>query len=61
VTAGGGSSEQWEALINFQSSSLTEIKNLMGETRRTLRFAQWTLFVAVLTLLAAVVVPLIVK
>jgi hypothetical protein len=70
----GGSSQDWEALINHQSSSLTEIKNLVGDMRQmleesqaqsaqnktTLTLAQWTLFIAVVTLLASVVVPLLV-
>jgi hypothetical protein len=74
VTAeSGGSPADWEALINHQSSTLTEIKNLVGDMRRmldesqaqskqnqsTLRLAQWTLFIAVVTLVASVLVPLI--
>jgi hypothetical protein len=71
----GGSREDWEALINHQSSSLTEIKSLVGDMRSmleesqaqseqnktTLRLAQWALLVVAVTLLASVVVPLIVK
>jgi hypothetical protein len=70
---GGGSETDWEHLINFQSSTLTEIKNLVGhmermlvesqaqsdQNKKTLRWARWTLFVAVVALLASVVVPLI--
>jgi hypothetical protein len=75
----GGSSADWEALINHQSSTLTEIKNLVGRvgemleesqaqskaTKTTLRNAQWTLAVAVATLVASIalafIAPLIVQ
>ena len=72
--AGGGTEKDWEHHINMLSSTLTETKNLVGHMERmleeseaqsaqnktTLTLAQWTLFVAVLALLASVVVPLIV-
>ena len=68
MTEPGDTKKDWEHLINHLSSTLTEIKNLLGETKRTLRLAQWTQFVAVLavliavlTLAATVVVPVVVK
>ena len=85
----GGTANDWEALINNQSSLLTETKNLVGHTSKilsesqaqnetasrilsesqaqseqnktTLRLAQVTLLVAVLTLLASLVLPFFVK
>lgn len=72
--AAGGSNEEWQALMDNQSSTLTEIKNLVGHMERmlaeskaqsdqnktTLRLAQWTLAIAVVALVASVVVPFLV-
>jgi hypothetical protein len=72
--AGGGSEKDWEHLINFESSTLTEIKNLVGHMERmleesqaqskhnesTLKSAQWTLAVAVLALVVSAVLPFVV-
>ena len=63
----GGSSD-WEALINHQSSLLTETKNLVGKTEKMLeesksqsRQNKWTLALVALTLLASIVLPFIVN
>ncbi len=59
-----GGSNDWEALINHQSSLLTETKNLVGQQRELLKESKeqsrqnkWTLTIAILALLASIVLP----
>lgn len=59
-----GGSQDWEALINHQSSLLTETKNLVGQQKDLLRESKtqsrqnkWTLSVAILALLASIALP----
>ena len=61
----GGSSD-WTALIDHQSSLLTETKDLVGmqkqlidESRRQSAQNKWTMTIAAITLLASVVLPFI--
>lgn len=70
----GGTAKDWEHLVNIASSTLTELKNLVKNTSdildesqaqsqhagETLKKAQLTLVVAVLTLLVSVAVPVVI-
>lgn len=62
-----GGRDDWEQLINHQSSLLTETKDLVANTQKLLdqaesqsRQSRWTLFMAVLALLASILLPFIV-
>lgn len=61
-----GGSNDWTALINHQSSLLTETKDLVGMQRELIKESKaqskqnkWTLSLAVIALVASIVLPFV--